>query len=99
MYLQIKDMQEKRDRTILADKKLIDGIMHKALRNTPLTTSQRIINKLISSVRYKVEQSIGILKRNYQFFRMRYKGIEKGNMEFLLNAMAFNLKKAAAMIK
>jgi IS5 family transposase len=30
---------------------------------------------------------------------MRYKGLEKGNMEFLLNAIAFNLKKAAAMIE
>ncbi|MCX5814096.1 MAG: IS5 family transposase [Proteobacteria bacterium] len=87
------------NRNILADKKLIDGIMHKAARNKPLTPAQRIINRLISSVRYKVEQSIGTLKRGYQFFRMRYKGLKKGNMEFLLNAMAFNLKKAAAMIE
>ena len=87
------------NRNILADKKLKDGIMYKAARNRPLTSAQRIINKLISSVRYKVEQSIGTLKRGYQFFRMRYKGLKKGNMEFLLNAMAFNLKKAAAMIE
>ncbi len=87
------------NRNILADKKLIDGIMHKAYRNKPLTSSQRIINRLISSVRYKVEQSIGTLKRGYHFFRMRYKGLKKGNMEFLLNAMAFNLKKAAVMIE
>jgi len=73
--------------------------MHKALRNKPLSDIQRIINIFISSLRYKVEQSIGILKRNYQFFRMRYTGLTKGNMEFLLNAMAFNLKKAAAMIE
>ena len=72
--------------------------MHKAVRNRPLTTAQRIINRFISSVRYKVEQSIGTLKRNYQFFRMRYTGIEKGNMEFLLDAVAFNLKKAAAKL-
>jgi hypothetical protein len=30
---------------------------------------------------------------------MRYKELKKGNMEFLLNAMAFNLKKAAAIIE
>jgi len=53
----------------------------------------------ISSVRYKVEQSIGTLKKCYQFFRLRYKEFKKGNMEFLLNAMAFNLKKAAVMIE
>ena len=73
--------------------------MYKAARNKPLTAAQRIINRLISSVRYKVERSIGTLKRGYHFYRMRYKGLRKGNMEFLLNAMVFNLKKAAAMIE
>ena len=75
------------------------GIMYKAARNKPLTPAQRIINKLISSARYKVEQSIGTSKRGYHFFRMRYKGLDKGNTDLLLNAMAFNLKKAAAMIE
>ena len=94
-----KGYASEKNRTILADKKLKDGIMYKAARNKPLTTAQRIINRFISSVRYKVEQSIGTLKRGYHFFRMRYIGLKKGNMEFLLNAMAFNLKKAAAMIE
>ena len=73
--------------------------MTKAARNKPLSLLQRIVNRLISSVRYKVERSIGTLKRGYQFFRMRYLGLKKGNMEFFLNAMAFNLKKAAAMVQ
>jgi hypothetical protein len=30
---------------------------------------------------------------------MRYIGLKKASMEFLLNATAFNLKKAAAMVK
>jgi hypothetical protein len=30
---------------------------------------------------------------------MRYTGLKKGNMEFLLNATAFNLKKAARMVE
>jgi hypothetical protein len=73
--------------------------MYKAARNKPLSIAQRIINRLISSVRYKVERSIGTLKRGYHFSRMRYTGLKKGNMEFLLNATAFNLKKAAAMVE
>ena len=73
--------------------------MEKAARNKPLTSTQRIINRIISSVRYKVERTIGTLKRGYHFSRMRYKGIKKGNMEFLLNAMAFNLKKAVATVE
>jgi len=88
-----------KNRTILSEKKLKNGIMTKAARNKPLSLVQRILNRLISSVRYKVERSIGTLKRGYHFSRMRYLGLKKGNMEFLLNAMAFNLKKAAAMVQ
>ena len=83
----------------LHGRKLGNGIIDKAARNKPLTSIQIIINKLISSIRYKVERSIGTLKRGYRFFRMRYMGLRKGNMEFLLNSMAFNLKKAAAMVE
>jgi IS5 family transposase len=83
----------------IAEKKLKNGIMDKAVRNKPLTFVQRILNRFISSVRYKVERSIGKLKREYHFTRMRYTGLKKGNMEFLLNATAFNLKKAAGMVE
>jgi len=88
-----------KNKTILSEKKLKNGIMAKSVRNKPLSLLQRIFNRIISSVRYKVERSIGTLKRGYHFSRMRYLGLKKGNMEFLLNAMAFNLKKAAAMVQ
>jgi IS5 family transposase len=92
-----KGYASEKNRTVLQEKKLNSGIMDKAVRNKPLTLIQIIINRLISSIRYKVERSIGTLKRGYHFTRMRYLGLKKGNMEFLLNATAFNLKKAAAM--
>ena len=94
-----KGYASEKNRTILKEKGYTDGIMDRAARNKPLTVVQRIINRLISSVRYKVERSIGTLKRGYHFSRMRYKGLKKGNMEFLLNATAFNMKKAAAMVE
>ena len=75
-----------------------DGIMDNAVRNKPSNFVQLVSNRLISSVRYKVERSIGTLKRGYHFYRMRYIGLKKGNMEFLLNAMAFNLKKAVLIV-
>jgi len=86
-----KGYASENNRSILAKNKLNDGIMDKAARNRPLTPVQIIINKLISSIRYKVERSIGTLKRGYHFSRMRYLGLKKGNMEFLLNSIAFNL--------
>jgi IS5 family transposase len=94
-----KGYASEKNRDILAEKKLKNGIMDKAVRNKPLTFVQRILNRFISSVRYKVERSIGTLKRGYHFTRMRYTGLKKGNMEFLLNATAFNLKKAARMVE
>jgi IS5 family transposase len=94
-----KGYASEKNRTLLKDRGYQDGIMDRAARNKPLTIVQCIINRLISSVRYKVERSIGTLKRGYHFSRMRYTGLKKGNMEFLLNATAFNLKKAAAMVE
>jgi len=94
-----KGYASEKNRDILMHKKLKDGIMEKAARNKPLTDLQRSFNRIISSVRYKIERTIGTLKRGYCFSRMRYTGLKKGGMEFFLNAMAFNMKKAAAMIE
>lgn len=94
-----KGYSSMRNREILEERGCIDGIMHKAVRGKPLTFTQRLLNRLISSVRYKIEQDIGTLKRGYHFSRMRYIGTVKGNMEFMLTAMAFNLKKAVLMME
>ncbi|WP_428562370.1 MAG: transposase [Solidesulfovibrio sp. DCME] len=52
----------------------------------------------VSSVRSKMERAFGILKRGYGFFRARYLGLAKVELDFLLNAMAFNLKKAVLKV-
>lgn len=83
------------NRHVLRARGLADGIMHKAARNRALSADQKAANRLISSVRSKVERAFGTLKRGYGFFRARYLGMAKVELEFLLNAMAFNLKKAA----
>lgn len=88
-----------KNRATLEERSHIDGIMHKAARGKPLTLIQRLMNRLISSVRYRVEQGIGTLKRGYGLSRMRYVGLSKGNMELMLTAMAFNLKKAVLMVE
>ena len=83
------------NRYVLQVRGLADGIMHKAARNRGLTPSETIANRQISSVRAKVERAFGTLKRGYGFHRARYLGRVKVELEFLLNAMAFNLNKAA----
>jgi IS5 family transposase len=94
-----KGYSSAKNREILEGRGYIDGIMQKAVRGKPLTFFQRLVNRFISSVRYKVEQGIGTLKRGYRLFRMRYLGVTKGNMELMLTGMAFNLKKAVLMME
>jgi len=93
-----KGYTSEKNRNTLKERTCIDGIMYKASRGKPLTPGERWVNRLISSLRYRVEQCIGTLKRGYHFFRMRYKGLRKAQMELHLTAMAYNLKKAALMI-
>ncbi len=83
------------NRDMLKEKKMKSRIMRKAARGRELTEREKIFNRLISGFRYLAEQTIGTLKHHYGFDRMRYLGCEKGEMEFYLKAMAFNLKKAA----
>jgi transposase, IS5 family len=92
-----KGYASEKNRSTLKERTCVDGIMYKASRGKPLTPMQRWINRLISAHRYKVERCIGTLKRGYHFFRMRYLGLKKAQMELHLTAMAYNLKKAALM--
>jgi len=86
------------NRYVLQVRGFADGIMYKAARNRELTLAERTANRQVSSVRSKVERAFGTLKRGYGFFRARYLGLAKVELEFLLNAMAFNLKKAVLRV-
>jgi len=86
------------NRCDLEEKRITDGIMYKAARGRELTEPEQLMNRVISGLRGKVERAFGTLKRDYGFQLTRYVGIAKVKMEFLLNAMAFNLKKAAYMV-
>jgi transposase, IS5 family len=74
-----------------------DGIMYKAARNRPLSEAQSLVNKAISRVRGKVERAFGTLKKVHRMARARYLGTAKVGLQLLLDAMAFNLKKAARL--
>jgi IS5 family transposase len=60
--------------------------MEKAKRNKPLSPWQKRFNRLISKIRYKVEQGFSTLKRRFAFARASYRGLEKvqGQMIFLI---------------
>ena len=92
-----KGYASKKNRQVLQDNNINDGIMNKATRNNPLSLQQKEKNREISKVRYIVEQSFGTMKRAYNFTRARYKGIEKVTAELYLIGMSLNIKKAVRL--
>ena len=76
-----------------------DGIMHKAVKGTPLRYSQKLFNKLISKKRYIVEQGFGTLKRRFHFARASYMTRLKVEAQFRFKAICFNLLKAINQVK
>ena len=99
MVLADKGYASAENRRALEKEKITDGIMYKAVRGRQLTEPEKLMNRVISSLRGKVERAFGTLKKDYGFQRARYLGCAKVKLEFLLNAIAFNLKKAALMLE
>ena len=99
MVMADKGYASRDNRCDLEENHITDGIMYKAARGRKLTEAEKLMNRVISGIRGKVERAFGTLKKDYGFQRTRYLGIAKVKMEFLLNAMAFNLKKAALMVE
>jgi len=78
----------------LKAKKLKSGLMYKAFRNKKLTKRQHKFNKLVSKVRWRIEQCFGTMKRIFCLSRASYFTTEKVDGQFKLKAMCLNLLKA-----
>ncbi len=86
------------NRSALKDAGLFDLIMYKAVKSRPLTKAERMVNRAISGCRGSVERAFGTLKKDYRLARARYLGAAKLGLQLLIDAMAYNLKKAARMM-
>ena len=62
-----------------------------------MRASQRRRNALISRVRAQVETVFATLKRRMAYTRVRYVGLAKNQAHLLLLALAYNLRRAAAL--
>jgi transposase, IS5 family len=90
-----KGSSSKKHRDYLKARQIRCGIMHKAVKNRPLTERQKTANKLVAKRRYRVEQFFGTLKRKFGFARARYLTTAKVNAQMLLKGLCANLLKAA----
>jgi len=72
--------------------------MHKAYRSRPLTPWQVRFNKLISKTRWVVERTFGSIKKWFGGGTARYMGLKKTHTQHVLQAIAYNLKRAPGII-
>jgi IS5 family transposase len=76
-----------------------DGIMRKNQVNASLTETEVQRNKLISKIRYKIEQYFGLTHKYHGAGKARFTTIVKENWDHLCGAMAFNIKRVALTLR
>jgi IS5 family transposase len=72
---------------------IFDGILAKGYRNKPLSKSNKRFNKLLSSVRNRVERPFAFMKRVLQYGRCSYYDIKRNRFEFIMGALVYNIRK------
>lgn len=93
-----KGYRSKENDELLKQKKLKNGILHKAYKNKPLTHRELQFNKAISKTRYKVERTFGSIVRWFGGGIARYVGIAKMHTQHLMQAIAYNLYRAPRIV-
>lgn len=69
------------------------GVLDKGRRNHPLSSSQKKRNKKLSSIRSKVEHPFQILKCQWGFVKVRYRGLMKNTAQLQMLFTLINLFK------
>lgn len=86
------------NRKYLKSNELKDGIMHKAVKNKPLSNHQVKFNKIVSQTRFKVERTFGGIVRWFKTGITRYVGKAKTHTQHLMEAMAYNLYRSPGIV-
>jgi transposase, IS5 family len=84
-------------RAFLAELGLKNGIMQRGNKHHSPSQEMLAHNAACSRVRSAVETVFAVLKRNYDFRRMRYLGCVKNQLHLTLLAICFNLRRALAL--
>ncbi|MBK8815552.1 MAG: transposase [Methylococcaceae bacterium] len=82
---------------LLAKRNTGNRILNKANRNQPLSDRQKQQNRQWSSVRSTVERVFGVLKQHYGIAKARYLGLKRNQTQFMLAAMAYNIKRGVTV--
>ena len=72
-------------------------LMRRPNRHHGLTRREKLYNRLISRRRAAVETTFATLKNRMKLTRIRYRGLIKASAQIVLAAIAFNLRRWAAL--
>jgi len=87
------------NRQHLAKRRIGDLIQFKGSRGHPVHPLQTAMNKAIATLRYKVEQAFGTMKRRFHLHRALYFGVAKTQAQMVWAALGMNLLKAHRKLK
>jgi len=88
-----KGYANKSRRNKLEKNNIFDGILAKGYRNKTLSKAEIKLNKLLSTVRNKVERPFAYMKRILNYQRCSYYDLERNRFEFIMNAFLYNIRK------
>jgi len=72
---------------------IFDGILAKGYRNKPLSKSEKKFNRLLSTVRNRVERPFAFMKQVLQYCRCSYYDLKRNRFEFIMGALVYNIRK------
>jgi IS5 family transposase len=85
-------------RTRLRTRGVIDGIVYKRKRGqAKLHEWQERWNRLVAKLRAKVEHPLGMIKQQFGFRRVRYRGLERNAFDFCVSLIAANIKRSLSL--
>ena len=82
-------------RRALRARGVIDGIMYKRKRGqAELHDWQERWNKIVSRLRARVEHPLGMMKKQFGYRRVRYRGLGRNEFDFFITVLAANIKRS-----
>ncbi|MCZ7611062.1 MAG: transposase [Ignavibacterium sp.] len=88
-----KGYANKSRRKKLEKNNIFDGILAKGYRNKTLSKAEIRFNRLLSTVRNKVERPFAYMKRILNYQRCSYYDLNRNRFEFIMNAFVYNIRK------
>ena len=98
LYLETKGYADSETKARYRASGVYYGILDKAKRNQPLSSGQEKKNKKLLSVRAMVEHPFQVIKCQWKYVKVRYKGLKKNTLQIFTLFALYNLFKVRRIL-